>query len=33
MNGQNYLLTAGEVAETLGVSKGHAYKTVRLDKL
>ena len=29
MNGQNYLLTAGEVAETLGVSKGHAYKLIR----
>ena len=29
MNGQNYLLTAGEVAETLGVSKGHAYKLKR----
>lgn len=29
MNGQNYLMTAGEVAETLGVSKGHAYKLIR----
>ena len=29
MNGQNYLLTAGKVAETLGVSKGHAYKLIR----
>ena len=29
MNGQNYLLTAGEVAEKLGVSKGHAYKLIR----
>ena len=29
MNGQNYLLTAGEVAETLGVSKGYAYKLIR----
>lgn len=29
MNGKNYLLTAGEVAEALGVSKGHAYKLIR----
>lgn len=29
MNGQNYLLTAREVTETLGVSKGHAYKLIR----
>lgn len=26
---ENYLLTAAEVAETLGISKGHAYKLIR----
>lgn len=29
MNGQNYLMTAGETAKALGVSKGHAYKLIR----
>lgn len=29
MKEQNYLLTAEDVAETLGVSKGHAYKLIR----
>ena len=26
---ENYLLTAGDVAEVLGISKGHAYKLIR----
>ena len=29
MKKENYLLTAAEVAETLGISKGHAYKLIR----
>lgn len=29
MKEQNYLLTAEDAAETLGVSKGHAYKLIR----
>ena len=29
MKKENYLLTAEEVAETLGISKGHAYKLIR----
>lgn len=26
---ENYLLTAEDVAEVLGISKGHAYKLIR----
>lgn len=26
---ENYLLTVGDVAEVLGISKGHAYKLIR----
>lgn len=26
---ENYLLTAGDVAEVLGISKGHEYKLIR----
>lgn len=29
MNNNNYLMTADEVANELGVSKGHAYKVIR----
>lgn len=29
MTNNNYMMTADDVAETLGISKGHAYKIVR----